>query len=108
MHAGGGQTTIIDAVNAAEEAREQWRLPAARHGVPVVFIEVVCPDAAVHRGWFEGRSRVIEGFREPAREAVELRRKEFVPWSDDRLGLDGMLGLPSNVAAALGFLAAAS
>ncbi|UUU44920.1 AAA family ATPase [Streptomyces sp. NBC_00162] len=103
-----GQTVIIDAVNAVEEAREQWRLLAARHDVPVVFIEVVCSDAAVHRGRLEGRSRGIEGFHEPAWEAVERRREEFVPWSDDRLVLDSVIDLPSNVAAALGFLAAAS
>ncbi|MEJ8642148.1 ATP-binding protein [Streptomyces sp. MS1.HAVA.3] len=103
-----GQTVIIDAVNAVEEAREQWRLLAARHGVPVVFIEVVCSDAAVHRRRLEGRSRGIEGFYEPAWEAVERRREEFVPWSDDRLVLDSVIDLPSNIATALGFLAAAS
>ncbi|WP_405680826.1 ATP-binding protein [Streptomyces sp. NBC_00868] len=74
-----GQTVIIDAVNAVEEAREQWRLLAARHGVPVVFIEVVCSDASVHRRRLEGRSRGIEGFDEPTWEAVERRREEFAP-----------------------------
>ncbi|WP_404963125.1 hypothetical protein [Streptomyces sp. 147326] len=76
--------------------------------MPVVFIEVVCSDAAVHRRRLEGRSRGIEGFHEPAWEAVERRREEFVPWSDDRLVLDSVIDLPSNVAAALVFLAAAS
>ncbi|MFB7592255.1 AAA family ATPase [Streptomyces sp. NPDC056169] len=102
-----GQTVIIDAVNAVEEAREQWRLLAARHGVPVAFIEVVCSDTAVHRRRLEGRSRGIEGFQEPTWEAVERRREEFAPWSDHRLVLDSVIDLPSNVAAALGFLAAA-
>lgn len=81
-----GHRVIIDAVNAVKEAREQWRLLAARHGVPVVFIEVVCSDASVHRRRLEGRSRGIEGFDEPTWEAVERRREAFAPWADDPAG----------------------
>lgn len=103
-----GQTVIIDAVNAVEEAREQWRSLADRRGVPVVFIEMVCSDPVVHRGRLEGRSREIEGFPEPAWEAVERQREEFTSWSDDRLVLDSVIDLPSNAATALGFLAAVS
>ncbi|MDE3722965.1 ATP-binding protein [Nocardiopsis sp. N85] len=103
-----GQTVIIDAVNAVEEAREQWRSLAVRHGVPVVFIEVVCSDPAVHRGRLEGRSRGIEGFHEPTWEAVERRREEFAPWAGDRLVLDSVIDVPSNVARALELLAPAS
>ncbi|MFJ8605198.1 AAA family ATPase [Streptomyces shenzhenensis] len=44
-----GRSAIVDAVNAVEVARGQWRSPADRHAVPVVFIEVVCSDPAVHR-----------------------------------------------------------
>ncbi|MFE2722654.1 AAA family ATPase [Kitasatospora sp. NPDC059327] len=44
-----GQTVIVDAVNAVEEARAQWRSLASRRGVPVVFVQVVCSDPAVHR-----------------------------------------------------------
>ena len=62
---GLGQRVIVDAVNAVEAAREQWRGLAARHGVPVAFIEVVCMDPLVHRRRLEGRMRGIEGFPEP-------------------------------------------
>ncbi|MFE3113281.1 AAA family ATPase [Kitasatospora indigofera] len=103
-----GQSVIVDAVNAVQEAREQWRLLAARHGVPVVFIEVVCSDRAAHRRRLEGRSRGIEGFEEPDWEAVQRRREEFAPWAGDRLVLDSVADLPSNVATARRFLAAAS
>ncbi|MFF2702355.1 AAA family ATPase [Streptomyces cyaneofuscatus] len=41
-----GQPVVIDAVEAA---RGQWRALAARHGVPVAFIEVVCSDVKEHR-----------------------------------------------------------
>ncbi|MGW0752938.1 AAA family ATPase [Streptomyces sp. NPDC002587] len=103
-----GQTVIVDAVNAVAEARVQWRSLASRRGVPVVFIEVVCSDPAVHRRRLECRSREIEGFYEPTWEAVERRREELVPWADERLVLDSVIDMSQNIATALGYLAAAS
>ncbi|MFC8508880.1 AAA family ATPase [Streptomyces sp. NPDC057411] len=102
-----GQTAIVDAVNAVEEARAQWRSLASRRGVPMVFIEVVCSDPAVHRRRLEGRSREIRGFPEPTWDAVERRREEFASWTHDRLVLDSVIDLSRNVATALAFLAAA-
>ncbi|MFC8448728.1 AAA family ATPase [Kitasatospora sp. NPDC057223] len=100
-----GQAVIVDAVNAVEAARGQWRALADRHGVPVVFIEVVCSDPVVHRRRLEGRSRGIEGFAEPTWEVVERRRAEFAPWANERLVLDSVADLSLNVATASGFLA---
>ncbi|MFJ7949270.1 AAA family ATPase [Streptomyces sp. NPDC096354] len=104
---GMGQTVIVDAVNAAEAARGQWRLLADRHCVPVVFVEVVCSDPLVHRRRLENRSRGIEGFAEPTWEVVEGLRKEFASWTDHRLVLDTMTDMSANVATTLGFLSAA-
>ncbi|MCF2526967.1 AAA family ATPase [Yinghuangia soli] len=103
---GLGQTVVVDAVNAVEEAREHWRSLADRYGVPLVFIEVECSDPAVHRQRLESRSRGIEGFCEPTWEDVEERREVFAAWSDSdaRLVLDSAIDLSSNVAAALRFL----
>ncbi|MET7550794.1 ATP-binding protein [Streptomyces sp. NPDC005078] len=103
---GMDQTVIVDAVNAVEAARGQWRSLADRHGVPAVFIEVVCSDPVVHRRRLESRSRGIEGFAEPTWEVVERLREEFVSWTDHRLVLDTMTGLSANVATTLGFLSA--
>ncbi|WP_225847582.1 ATP-binding protein [Streptomyces sp. HPF1205] len=74
-----GQTVIVDAVNAVEAARDQWRSLAGRSGVPMAFIEVVCSDPLVHRRRLEGRSRGIDGFPEPTWEAVERLREEVAP-----------------------------
>ncbi|WP_249460108.1 AAA family ATPase [Streptomyces lavenduligriseus] len=52
---------VIDAVNAVETARQQWRVLAGRHRVPVAVIEVVCSDAQVHRRRLEHRSRSSTG-----------------------------------------------
>jgi predicted kinase len=99
-----GQSVIVDAVNAVETARGQWRSLAERHGVAAAFIEVVCSDPLAHRWRLEGRVRNIEGFGEPTWEAVERLRSEFAPWVDNRLVLDTVTDLTSNVAIALEFL----
>jgi predicted kinase len=96
-----GQTVIVDAVNAVEAARGQWRGLAERRGVRLVFLEVVCSDLGRHRRRLEGRSRGIEGLDEPTWESVEQRRREFEPWQGDRLVLDSMADHASNVQAAL-------
>lgn len=100
-----GQSVIVDAVNAVEAARWQWRTLAERRGVPLAFIEVVCSDPAVHRERLEGRSRGIEGFEEPTWPAVEQVRAQFDPWTDERLVLDTLADLPANTATALRHLA---
>jgi predicted kinase len=99
-----GQDVIIDAVNAVEPARRQWRTLAERRGVPVAFIEVVCSDPRVHRQRLERRSRDIEGFDEPSWQAVQQRQTEFEPWTEYRLVLDSIADLDSNLAEALEFL----
>ena len=101
-----GQTVIVDAVNAVEPARRQWRTLAERHGVPLAFIEAVCSDPGVHRARLESRSRGIEGFEEPTWAAVQRLRGEFEPWVDRRLVLDTTAELPANTATALRHLAA--
>ena len=112
-----GQSVVVDAVNAVEAARGQWRALAARHRVPVVFLEVVCSDAGVHRARLAARRRGIEGFPEPDWAAVERLRAEFEPWPrggaegsgrPERLVLDSLDEVEWNVSTALGFLGAVS
>ncbi|MFE2066287.1 AAA family ATPase [Streptomyces sp. NPDC059467] len=100
-----GQSVIIDAVNAVEAARQQWRALASRHQVPVAVIEVMCSDAQVHRRRLERRTRSIVGFEEPTWEAVQQRRTEYEPWTDHRLVLDSVGDLASNVTKAREYLA---
>ncbi|MFE7271474.1 AAA family ATPase [Streptomyces sp. NPDC057623] len=99
-----GQSAIVDAVNAVEAARRQWRVLADRRGVPVAFIEVVCSDPLLHRRRLQGRSRGIAGFEEPTWEAVRRRRAEFEPWTDERLVLDSTADLATNVKKAQEYL----
>jgi predicted kinase len=100
-----GQTVIVDAVNAVEPARQQWRALAARHRVRLAVIEVVCSSPELHRRRLEQRDRGIEGFDEPSWDDVERVRAEYEPWTDRHLVLDSVAELPANIKQALEFVA---
>ncbi|GAB3724947.1 AAA family ATPase [Nocardiopsis nanhaiensis] len=91
------QTVIVDAVNDAEEAREQWRGLAERQGTPLVWIEVVCSDPELHRRRLEGRQRNLPDFPEPAWDSLAARRDGMATWNDERLVLDSVQGLEANM-----------
>ncbi|MFJ4677970.1 AAA family ATPase [Kitasatospora sp. NPDC088783] len=74
-----GQHVIVDAANAVEAARGQWRAPASRHGGSALFPEAACPDPELHRRRLAGRSRGIADFPEPTRAPVQWLRAEFEP-----------------------------
>ncbi|MDP9864106.1 MULTISPECIES: AAA family ATPase [Streptosporangium] len=99
-----GQTVIVDAVNDAEEAREQWRALARRRGVALRYIEVVCPDRALHRRRLEARQRDIDGFAEPTWASVDARRANFDAWREERLILDSTAPLADNARVAMAHL----
>jgi predicted kinase len=102
---GLGLTVIVDAVNAVEPARQQWRALASRRRVRLVFIEVVCSNLDAHRRRLEARDRGIEGFAEPTWADVERVRAGFEPWTDRRLVLDSAADLSANTKQALEFIA---
>lgn len=83
-----GVSTIIDAVNSLEVAREMWRSAANETGALVQIIECVCADTMLHRTRVENRRRDMFGFETLTWEAVEARRSEFEPWSEPRLTID--------------------
>ncbi len=99
-----GHDVIVDAVNAVEAARAQWRDLAARTGAGLRFIEVRCSDPSVHRRRLEARQRDIAGFYEPSWADVEQRSREFAAWTDDRLTLDSVKPREGNLSAALRYL----
>ncbi|WIY83310.1 ATP-binding protein [Propionimicrobium sp. PCR01-08-3] len=45
---GLGSTVIVDAANSASYARDMWTSLAREYNVPLLFVEVVCTDLAVH------------------------------------------------------------
>lgn len=70
-----GRTVIVDAVNAGEAARLQWRDLAAETEVRLRVIEVVCSDEAIHRERLEKRERGLPHLEETTWRAVEQSSK---------------------------------
>ncbi|WP_227659299.1 AAA family ATPase [Georgenia subflava] len=97
-----GRSLIIDAVNAVEPARGQWRELATRTGVPLRFIETVCPDPETHHSRLAGRRRDIAGFVEPTWEDVVARY--YAAWVDDHLTVDTTDDDAATLRRTLGYL----
>lgn len=100
-----GLTVIADAVNSVEVARAMWRRAADNARGALRVVEIVCTDAELHRSRLEKRTRNIDGFPEPTWEEVLQRRAEWEEWTDDRLVLDSVDPLSTNVARAMAYIA---
>ena len=106
-----GRTVIVDAVNAAESARLQWRDLAERNDVRLRVIEVVCSDPRVHRERLEKRERRLPHLDETTWRAVEQSLEGYAAWTGPssalpRVTIDSAQPLGVNVEAALAFIAA--
>ncbi|MFP5335210.1 MAG: AAA family ATPase [Actinomycetes bacterium] len=83
-----GQTVVVDAVNDAPQARDQWSGLAARHDVALRYVEVRCGDPRTHRERLERRLRDLPELPEPSWTSVEARRAALESWDGERLVLD--------------------
>jgi predicted kinase len=81
-----GNMVIADSVNPVAESRAGWREVAARHGLPGLDVEIICGDEDEHRRRVETRVLDIEGLRPPT--WSEVRSRNYLPWSGERLVLD--------------------
>jgi predicted kinase len=98
-----GQSVIVDAVNAVEPARLQWRDLAERCGVKLRVVETVCSDDALHRQRLANRADLMSAY------AVEQSIEEYSEWkgasaSLPRVTLDTSRPLGENIDAALASL----
>jgi predicted kinase len=100
-----GLTTLIDASNYVEAARQTWRDLAAQQCVPLRWIEIACSDETAHRQRVEARKVDIRGFYAVTWADVLRRQMETEPWTDDRLILDTAAPIDASVARALAYLA---
>jgi predicted kinase len=100
-----GHSVIVDAVNAVEPARLQWRDLAARSGVKLRVIEAVCSDEELHKSRLAKRDVVLTAY------AVEQSIDEYAEWkgacaSLPRVTIDTAAPIGENVEIALAFLEA--
>jgi predicted kinase len=97
-----GHRVIADSVNPWPLTRLEWRAVAARAGVAVVDVEVVCSDAAEHQRRVESRATDITGLVVPTWREVMAR--DYRPWDSERLVVDSAL---LTVAESVALIAAA-
>lgn len=82
-----GISVVIDAVNPVKEARDMWHELEKIHHAQLIIIECIL-DGETHKKRLEARVRNMHGIPEVTWEDVENRRKEYVPWEEERLCLD--------------------
>ncbi|MWB99283.1 AAA family ATPase [Agromyces sp. MMS17-SY077] len=104
-----GRSVIVDAVNAVEAARLQWRDLAARAGVRLRVIEVICSDEKLHRERLEARERNLPHLEVITWRAVEQRIDGYGAWTGPsaalpRTTIDSVESLGRNVDAAVAWL----
>ncbi|HEX5015872.1 MAG TPA: ATP-binding protein [Candidatus Limnocylindrales bacterium] len=104
---GRGMTAIVDAVSAVAEAKRWWPALAERAGVPLVIVECVCSDEALHRARLAGRDRGLAPFPEPGWSDVQRTAAEWEPWDVERLVVDAVAGVEPNLAKVRAWVAAA-
>lgn len=99
-----GHSVIVDAVNAVEPARLQWRDLAERCGVKLRIVETVCSDTELHEERLANRTGLVA-----AAHAVEQSIEDYAEWKGaaaalPRVTLDTSRPLGENIDAALAFL----
>jgi predicted kinase len=90
-----GRNVVIDAVNGVEPAREMWRSLARECGASLYFIEVICSDREEHRRRVESRTAPTPPLPVPT--WSEVVEREYQPWSDPILIVDGLSPMDENV-----------
>lgn len=75
-----GRTVIADCVNPVAESRVAWRDVAARAGVRLVDVLVICSDTGEHRRRVETREVDIPGLTPPSWASVV--NHEYEPWGE--------------------------
>jgi predicted kinase len=82
-----GLSVIIDAVSPVQEARDMWHNLARKQNATLIIIECVL-DKELHKERLASRTRNMHGIPEVTWEDVENRRKQYVPWKEERFVLD--------------------
>jgi predicted kinase len=91
-----GNSVIIDAVNAEEEAKNTWRGLAKDLELSLTVIETTL-DEAEHKKRIESRMRNLHGLPEVTWDKVIERRKLYTRWKEPILRLDSSAKLSESI-----------
>ena len=92
-------TVIADSVNPIPITRDAWREVARRAGARSLEVELICPDASIHRQRVEGRTTDVDGLRLPTWQ--DVRDREYHPWPERDLVIDTAATSASEAAAVI-------
>lgn len=99
-----GNSVIIDAVNAEEEAKDVWRDLVKEHSLDLIVIECVLADTKLHKERIGSRTRNLHGIPEVTWDRVEARSQKYTPWKEPILMLDSSGSLQSNIEEAIRYI----
>ncbi|GAA3173861.1 hypothetical protein GCM10010531_29300 [Blastococcus jejuensis] len=88
----GGSDVVVDAVFPVAASREPWTALAARHGVPAVWVRLVCSDTDEHRRRVEQRTSDLPGLVYP--DWVGVVAREVDDWTEPHVVVDTAAGDP--------------
>jgi predicted kinase len=81
-----GHTVIADSVNPLAVTREAWRSVATGRSIPMLEVEIICSDTAMHRQRVENRVGEIPGHQLP--DWPQVIGREYAPWPDCDVQID--------------------
>lgn len=93
---------IIDAVNGVEPARRMWRSLARECNASRFVVEVTCPDPGEHRRRVQSRRGPTPPLPKPTWE--EVVQREYQPWKERVLSIDGVNDPVENVTRVVDYL----
>jgi predicted kinase len=99
-----GQSVIVDAVNAEEEAKSMWRGLASKHGATMRIVECRCSDEALHRQRLQSRYRPWSRIPEPTWGQVQERRRSWTEWKEPAFLVDSTNSLEDSLEEVLRWL----
>ena len=97
------QSVILDSVASTESIRNIWRELGKKYNADWRVIECVCSDIALHRARLEQRQRHIPGWHELQWADVEFVRSYYAPWHEERLMLDAIQPVNTNIRTVLDY-----
>jgi predicted kinase len=92
-----GQSVILDSVASFEPIRMRWRKLAYAYNADWRVVECICSDEVEHRARITNRQRDIPGWQELTWADVERVKSYYAPWTEERLVIDGVQSLETNL-----------
>lgn len=102
-----GNSVIIDAVNAEEDAKDTWRSLAEDSKLSLILVETFL-DETEHRRRIEARVRNLQGIPEVTWDKVIERRNSYTQWKEPTMKVDSSKNLSANLNSVINYLQASA